>query len=308
MSIPGYQSVMLPLLTLLADGKEHMLPELVRDLATHFQITEEEASQRLPSGAKTFYNRVGWATTYLHKSGLITIPRRSCLQITTDGKKLLKQNPSIITNKTLEQFDGYKQFKGIKKSLSDPTPEPKPTPDISLTPDEIIDQAWSEIRSKLAQDLLSQIKTCSPRFFEQLVVDLLVKLGYGEFTKKISLNNPTVTKQSGDGGIDGIVPQDKLGLDNVFIQAKRWDKGTVSVGEVQKFAGALDGVKASKGVFITTSGFSKDALAFPNKTTKNIILVDGEKLANLMIDHNVGVSPTRTYEIKRVDLDYFLEE
>lgn len=308
MPIPDHQRIMLPLLTILGDGKEHLLSEVIKTLAKHFKLTESEIMETLPSGSRTFYNRVGWAGTYLRKAGLIDVPRRSYYQVTAEGKKLLKQKPSKLDNKDLEQFEGYLIFKGSKKSLENLQTRAKLPPETEMTPDEVIDQAWDEIRGKLAQDLLSNMKQCSPIFFEKLVVDLLVKLGYGEFSHKPNISNPRVTKQSGDGGIDGVVPQDKLGLDNVYIQAKRWDKGPVSVGEIQKFAGALDGVKASKGVFITTSSFSRDALVYADKIAKNVVLVDGEKLANLMIDHTVAVSISKVYEIKRVDLDYFSEE
>jgi len=306
MAIPDFQSIMLPLLKLLNDGKEHSISELVDKLSASFGLSEQEVKQLVPSGfQRTFYNRVLWARVYLSKAGLLVTPSRGNYQITDEGKNVLSQNPQRIDMKFLERFDGYLVFKGTKKKknqdvLNELADESK------LTPDEILSEAYNEIQNRLSQDLLSRVKECSSFFFEHLVVGLLVKMGYGDFTRK-STGKAKTTGGSNDGGIDGIIPQDKLGLDTVYIQAKKWEN-VVSRPEIQKFVGALEGVRARKGIFLTTSTFSEGAKNYVKNIDKKVVLIDGERLVELMIDNDIGVALATSYQIKKIDSDYFTDE
>ena len=243
-------------------------------------------------------NRIGWAKTYLKKTGFIESPKRGYYKITERGLSELKKNPKKIDNKYLSQFPGFADFvktrviKTVNKGNEDDS-----------TPDENIEANYQQIRNALANDILDNVKRCSPYFFEKLVVDLLLKMGYGGFRQ----DSGEITRKSADGGIDGIIREDKLGLDTIYIQAKRWD-GTIGSPEIQKFAGALQGQRARKGVFITTSKFTKEAIDFASMIENKIILIDGDTLSNLMIDYDIGVSIVDTYLIKRIDSDYFIAE
>lgn len=303
MAIPDFQSLMLPLLTYAGDGKEHSVREAIGALADQFGLTSEERSELLPSGRQaTFDNRVGWARTYLKKAGLLTSPKRSYFQITERGRSILAQNPPTINIAFLQQFSEFIDFKqrSNKDIEADTT-----IPDSELaTPEESIENAYQRARAGLAVDLLQTIKDCSPEFFERLVVDLLVKMGYGGTRKDAG----RAIGKSGDGGIDGIINEDRLGLDVVYIQAKRWDSTPVGRPEIQKFAGALQGQRARKGIFLTTSTFTKDAYDFASRIDSKIVLIDGERIAQLMMDYGVGVATFATYELKRIDSDYFSEE
>lgn len=299
MYIPDYQTVMLPLLEYASDQQEHSLREAIDDLADRFKLTDEARKQLLPSGRQaTFDNRVGWARTYLKKAGLLESPRRGYFQITKRGLTVLEENPPSIGWKYLMQFQEFVEFQS--KSATKDEGEVLATGADSQTPEEEIETAYARLRDSLTIELLETIKASSPAFFERLVVDLLVKMGYGGTRQDAG----QAIGQSGDGGIDGIIKEDRLGLDIIYIQAKRWD-GTVSRPEIQKFAGALQGLHAQKGVFITTSTFSQGAIAFAKNISSKIILIDGEELARLMIDYNVGVSVAATYELKQLDTDYF---
>ena len=301
MAIPDYQSIMLPLLKLAKDGEEHSLREAIESLAVQFQLTDKERAELLPSGRQaTFDNRVGWARTYLKKAALLKSTKRGYFQITTRGQEILKQNPAEINNAYLRQFPEFIEFQAPKEK-----PDEAPLSlqaDTSQTPEEAIEEAYQNLREALAVDLLQTIKSCSPSFFERLVVDLLVKMGYGGTRKDAG----EALGRSSDGGIDGIIKEDRLGLDFVYIQAKRWE-GTVSRPEIQKFAGALQGHRARKGVFITSSSFTNGAIQYVSLIDSKIVLIDGDLLTQLMIDYNMGVSTAASYEIKKIDSDYFEE-
>lgn len=299
MAIPDYQSIMLPLLKFLGDRKEHSLREAIEYLADEFGLSDDERKELLPSEQQfTFDNRVGWARTYLKKAGLVNSTKRAYFKISDRGVQVLKANPETINIKFLEQFPEFIEFRKTKKEKK----EKKPISDES-PPEEIIESAYQSLRDNLAAELLQNVKNCSPSFFEKLVVDLLVKMGYGGTRKDAG----QAVGKTGDGGIDGIIKEDRLGLDILYIQAKRWEN-SVSRPEIQKFAGALQGMRAKKGIFITTSDFSRDAEDYVKNIESKIVLIDGETLANLMLDHNIGVSPVASYELKRIDTDYFTED
>ncbi|RZF27585.1 restriction endonuclease [Paraburkholderia sp. UYCP14C] len=309
MPIPDYQTLMLPVLRIAADGKEHRFRDVVEELATAFQVTDEERNALLPSGtASLFDNRVGWARTYLKQAGTIESQKRGYFKITERGKKLLAENPSQLDNATLKQYPEFVAFmlrKSEQISAGTSPAAPPCMPSIEpesndSTPEELLAQAYQRLRNNLEKELLDQVKLSTPVFFERLVIDLLVAMGYGGSREDAG----RAIGRTGDGGIDGIIKEDKLGLDLIFVQAKRWE-GTVGRPEIQKFAGALQGQRANKGVFITTSDFSREAEEFASIISSKIILVRGEQLARLMVDHNVGVSPVSRYELKKIDSDYF---
>jgi restriction system protein len=302
MPIPDYQTVMLPLLKFLVDGGEHSLREAIDSLADEFNLAETERAEMLPSGRQAiFNNRVAWARTYLKKAGLLDSTRRGFFRITERGGKVLSQKPSRIDIEFLEQFEEFVQFRSIRKEKNHSEEAVFPET-ISQTPEELLESAYQKLREGLASELLQITKSCSPAFFEQLVVDLLVKMGYGGSRREAG----QALGKSGDGGIDGIIKEDKLGLDIIYIQAKRWES-SVGRPEIQKFAGALQGQRARKGIFITTSAFTKDAIDYANLIETKIILIDGARLTELMIDYGIGVATQAAYEIKRIDSDYFNE-
>ncbi|WP_309742221.1 MULTISPECIES: restriction endonuclease [unclassified Chamaesiphon] len=297
MSIPDFQSIMLPLIELASDGKEHKLSETIEHLAaTHFNLTDTERKELLPSGKQArFDNRVGWAVTYLKKAGLLAYPARGKFQITPRGLDILTQKPSRIDVKYLKQFPECLDFIGAATS---PATETSSSP-LEQTPDETIESAYRQLRQNLAQELLERIKTASPAFFEQLVIELLVKMGYGGSLVDAGM----AIGKTGDEGIDGIIKEDRLGLDAIYIQAKRWNN-TVGRPEIQQFVGALAGKGARKGIFITTSKFSEQAKSYLPANVK-VVLIDGAQLAEYAIEVNLGVSVVSEYQIKRLDLDYF---
>jgi len=303
--IPDYQSIMLPLLQYISDSKEHKMRDVTEQLAVQLGVTEEERKELLPSGAApVFYNRTAWAKTYLKKAGLIDSPKQGIVVISKRGLEVLKKNPATIDVKFLKQFSEFIEFqttKGEDESVGMDKVE-----DISTeTPEEALETAYQKIRKSLAQDLLNKVITLSPAFFERLVVELLVKMGYGGSIKDAG----RAIGKSGDEGIDGTIKEDKLGLDIIYIQAKRWQPGnTVGRPELQKFVGALAGQGAKKGIFITTSSFTRDALEYAPRNETKIVLIDGQQLAQYMIDYNLGVTSLNIYEVKRMDSDYFGEE
>lgn len=279
---------------------EHSLGQAEEALAVHFKVTPAEQAELLPSGQqRIFRNRIGWARTYLKKAVLIESPRRGIFNITERGKNVLKSNPGRIDGKFLEQFPEFIEFRELSKSDSDPTASVDVTPP-KTTPEEAIEGAYQGLRGQLAQELLLRILACSPAFFEQLVVELLVKMGYGGSRRDAGER----IGQTGDGGIDGIIKEDRLGLDTIFIQAKRW-QGSVGRPEIQKFVGALQGQRARKGVFITTSTYTAEAVDYASRIDTKVVLIDGKHLADLMIDFDVGVTPAATYIVKKADSDYF---
>ena len=295
MTVPDYQAIMLPLLQLAADHKEHVISEVIQLLADQFHLTPEDRKQLLPSGTqRAFENRVRWSRTYLAKSGLLESAGRGRFRITKRGLAVLASPPIAINIGFLKQFPEFVEFQSASKK-----PASQPRAELQ-TPEELLEGSYQNLRLTLAQDLLERIKQCSPQFFEQLLVELLVAMGYGGSRNDAG----QAVGQSGDGGIDGIIKEDKLGLDIIYIQAKRWE---AAVGRpiVQAFAGSLEGQRARKGVLITTSQFTSEAKEYVNRIEKKIILIDGQELAQLMIDHDVGVADVATYLVKKVDIDYF---
>ena len=303
MTIPDYQQVMLPLLKFLGDEKEHSLRKCSDSLADVFKLSEEDKRKMLPSGIQEiFHNRVGWAKFYMEKAGLVITARRGVYKITDLGKKVLNEKPRAIDNKYLEQFPSFIEFiKNIHPSNSEKVSEKKESYTIS-TPEESFEYAYQKLRKELSGELLSTVKSCSPEFFEKLVVDMLISMGYGGSRKDAG----EAIGKTNDEGIDGIIKEDRLGLDTIYIQAKRWE-GCVGRPEIQKFAGALQGQRAKKGIFITTGYFSDEAKNFAKNIESKIILIDGAQLCEFMIDFNVGVSKVSSYEIKKIDSDYFVE-
>lgn len=304
--IPDYQTLMLPLLKITADGQEHKYRDLIEELSTDFQLTDEERKEFLASGNQAIFdNRVGWAKTYLKKAGLLVSPKRATFVITDLGRQTLAKNLDRIDNRYLRQFPSFLEFQNISHNGGE-TEEGTESLEIQKqTPEETLDKAYQSIRESLASDLLSKVVQLSPAFFERLVVELLVKMGYGGSIKDAG----KAIGKSGDEGIDGTIKEDKLGLDIIYIQAKRWSPGnTVGRPELQKFVGALAGQGAKKGIFITTSSFSNDAKSYTPRNETKIVLIDGEQLAQLMIDHNLGCTTQQIYELKKIDSDYFGEE
>jgi restriction system protein len=304
MAIPDYQTCMLPFLRYLADGAERALRETEDSLAEHFKLTPSERAELLPSGQQgVFKNRIGWARTYLKKAALIDSPKRGIFKITDRGLKTLASNPSRIDVKYLEQFPEFIEFRDASKPSNEADAVAfTELPQSKTTPEEVIEGAYQGLREQLAAELLTRILSCTPSFFEQLVVELLVKMGYGGSRRDAGER----IGQTGDGGIDGIIKEDRLGLDTIFIQAKRW-QGLVGRPEIQKFVGALQGQRAKKGVFITTSTYTTEASNYALQIDTKVVLIDGKQLAGLMIDFDVGVAPAASYVVKRIDSDYFEE-
>lgn len=303
MPIPDFQTFMRPLLSSISDGIEHDIKAVKRILIKEFSVTDEELQIKIPSQrAFLFDNRLGWANTYLKKAGLIESQRRGFLQITNRGKLFLNDHPEQIKVSDLKNIEEFKGFHKSKNKATAQEISEISIEDTDKSPEEIIDSAYDLIFNGLVVELLSTIKSCSAQFFEKLVVDLLITMGYGGSRKEAG----TAIGKSGDGGIDGIINEDRLGLDSIYIQAKRWEN-TVPIKEVRDFAGSLLSKKAKKGVFITTSDFPKSAYDFVNSIEPKNILIDGEKLASLMIEHNVGITTKDSYIIKGIDNDYFEE-
>jgi restriction system protein len=310
MSVPDFQPMMLPFLRFSQDQKEHSLQEVKMLLIDYYQLSNDDVEELVPSGRQTrLNNRVSWISTFFKKAKLIEQTKRGFYKITPRGNQLLMQNPKRIDMKVLQQYPEFVEFrtskngKNKKAQIEIIAEQTEITAEQSKTPEESLEIAYQIIRTALAAEILEKVKSCSPAFFERLVVELLVKMGYGGTLQDAG----KAVGKSGDGGIDGIIKEDRLGLDVIYLQAKRWE-GNVSRPEIQKFAGALLGNQARKGVFITTSDFTKEAKDYAKSITSNIILINGEELAELMIDYNAGVSVATTYEIKKIDSDYFSEE
>lgn len=302
--IPNYQECMLPLLQFSSDEKAHTVSEAAAHISDFFELTQDEREQMLPSGVQTIiFNRVGWARTYLKKAGLLEDPQRGTFQITQRGLDLLKENPQEINTKFLYRYEEFINFRTKHTDNEKAQNILQNDVNSNATPEESIEFGFQKLKESLAQDIISKIMDCSPRFFERLVVELLVKIGYGGTLKEAG----QVLGKSGDGGIDGIIKEDKLGLDVIYIQAKRWEN-VVDRPEIQKFAGALLGQKAKKGIFITSSWFTNEAIDFVKNLDNKIILIDGEMLTDLMIECGLGVSTYKSYDLKRIDLDYFSDE
>ena len=305
MPIPGYQNIMLPLLKYIVDQQEHSSREVIDGLATSSELCEAEKQKLLPSGQQAIFdNRVGWAKTYLKKAVLLEYTQRGYFKITARGSEVLKRNPQSIDTKYLNQFPEFIKFKS--KTSIEASSETIDN-DVELvyqkTPQEYLEAAYLEIKQGVAEEIINRIKACSPSFFERLVVKLLVKMGYGGSIKDAG----QAVGKSGDGGVDGIIKEDKLGLDVIYIQAKRWE-GTVGRPEIQKFVGALHGFRSKKGVFITTSNFSNEAINYVSTIDNKIVLINGDRLAQLMLEYGVGVSTVEVYEVKKIDEDFFIDE
>jgi restriction system protein len=301
MAVPDFQSLMLPLLRMAADGREHSLAEARDVLAVEFHLSAADLEEALPSGRQPkFSNRVAWAKSYLQQAGLLVSPRRGHFQLSPRGRDVLKSPPPRIDIKFLEQYPEFVEFRTPKAEHEQATSvvlrsEPEPE-----TPEEALEAAHVRMRVGLAAELLSRVKASSPQFFERLVVELLLKMGYGGSRRDAG----KAIGKSGDEGIDGVISEDRLGLDVVYLQAKKWD-GTVGRPEIQRFVGALHGRRAKKGVFITTGTFSAEAAAYVDHIDPNVVLIDGRRLVQHMMDFDVGVNTAATYSIKRVDSDYF---
>ncbi len=303
MAIPDFQSFMLPLLNFASDEMEHNQSEASNALSKHFSITDSDRKEMLPSGRQTrFDNRIAWAVVYLRKAGFLESPKRGKFKITERGREILMSKPARIDVKFLMKH-GDPEFREFHRPSRQNENHEEPNTEVIRTPREVMDTGYQELRLDLSQELVNRIKSCSPRFFEFLVVDLLVAMGYGGSRKDAG----EAVGQTGDGGVDGIIKEDKLGLDAIYLQAKRWE-GTVGRPVVQAFAGSLEGHRARKGVMITTSQFSAEALDYVTRIEKKIVLIDGEELARLMIDYGIGVAEDVNYIIKKLDVDYFEEE
>lgn len=307
MAVPDYQSLMLPLLQFAqAQNQEISTDEAVEALAAQLGLTEADLKEMLPSGVQpTFVNRVGWAATYMKKAGLLEPTRRGHYRITQRGQGLLKKKPAKINVTLLKQYPEFQEFQQLKGTRKGDKKSAAATPkDMeAATPSEALESAYENLRDELAAELITRLKKASPAFFERIVVELLVKMGYGGSRADAG----KAIGRTGDGGIDGIIKEDKLGLDVVYVQAKRWDTNAVSRPDVMQFAGALQAQKALKGIFITTSRFTDDARNYVSQIGSKIVLIDGNQLCQLMIDHDVGVSTVSLYPVKKIDADYFEE-
>jgi restriction system protein len=302
--VPDYQSLMLPLLKIINDEQEHAMKEIIESLSIKLNLSEEDKNELLPSGSqKKFNNRVAWAKTYMKHAGLLENVSRGRIKITARGISVLLEQPQMINIKYLEQFSEFLEFRNIRNETENITTSLISSTVTEETPEEILEISYQNLRRDLAKELLERVKKCSPAFFEKLVVDLLVSMGYGGSRSDAG----HAIGKSGDEGIDGIINEDKLGLDVVYIQAKKWE-GTVGRPVVQAFAGSLEGQRAKKGVLITTSRFTQDAKNYVKVIEKKIVLIDGERLSQLMIDYDIGVSEEARYIVKRMDTDYFGDE
>jgi restriction system protein len=301
--VPDFQSLMLPFLRIAGDGREHSVAEARARLGSELKLTEAEQGELLPSGRQSrFGNRVAWAKVYLEQAGLLVSPRRGHFQISDRGREVLKAPPARIDIKFLDQYPEFIEFRTPKGKVEAPSPPVAPEISDVDTPEEALEAAHAKMEASLGSEVLTRVKAGSPAFFERLVVELLLKMGYGGSRADAG----QAVGRGGDEGIDGVISEDRLGLDIVYLQAKRWD-GSVGRPEIQKFVGALHGKRAKKGVFITSGSFSSDALAYVEHIDPKVVLIDGRRLAELMIDFEVGVTTARTFHVKRVDSDYFEE-
>jgi restriction system protein len=311
MAVPDFQFFMLPFLNELSNGKEHTLQNLYLVLAEKANLTDEDKDELLPSGKqRVFHNRIGWARTYLKKAGLLDAVKLGVFKITGAGSQLLKTNPPEINKATLEQFPLYIEWQNKSKNPSGITHKRSISelgiePNDAMSPTDQMEASFSIIDDELGDEILTLIREGSPKFFEILVVDLMLAMGYGGWSK----DSGRATQYNSDGGIDGIINEDPLGLETIYLQAKRYKEGnTVGRPDIQAFSGALDMQRARKGVFITTSKFSSEALDYVQRIEKKIVLIDGQQLAEMMIKYNLGVTVKNTYQVKNIDTDYFNED
>lgn len=301
MAVPKYYEMYKSFLKVLIDGEIHSIQEEKQQVISDFNLSEEQTTELLPSGRQSIFdNRIGWCRTYLKKAGLIESPSRGQYRITDSGIKVYNEN-EVVNDYVLRQFPAFLKFKGEDSHKDKEVIESKSDEE---TPQETLDRVFKELNLSLANELLAEICKMDPYRFETLVVELLIKMGYGRLQY-----GSQATKKSGDEGIDGIVTADKLGFDSIYIQAKRFKDNTVGRPDIQKFVGALAGQGAQKGIFITTSSYTKEAIAFVEKNLNyKIVLIDGTRLAELMIEYELGVSTQYTYHVKQIDSDYFLED
>jgi restriction system protein len=304
MAVPNYEKIMAPALRVFADGQEHRVSELVQILPEVFQLSPEDLQELLPSGTQTkWQNRVQWACYYLYRAGLIQRTRKGIYRITDEGCNVAKEPPTVIDSNFLMKFPCFREFKNASGTGGKITPPDDITGgNEDLTPLEQIEAAHARILSELKKEILDLVRKMDPYRFERLVLDLLLAMGYGGSRQEAG----QVTKRSNDEGIDGLINEDRLGLDCIYVQAKRWEN-SVGRPEIQHFVGALAGKHAAKGIFITTSDFSSGAVEFARSISQRVILINGVRLAELMIEHNIGTSVSHSYEIKRIDSDYFEE-
>ncbi len=301
MAIPDFQTLMLPLLQALEDGRDYTLKSVEALVGRVYSLTDEELRVLLPSGgAPLFYNRLAWAKTHLKKAGLVAQSKRGVFHITSVGKALLQSQPTRVDMAYLQRYPSYSAPRA--SSVMPEAAESVGTA-IDATPDEIMEAAHGRSVAALADEVLDRVKACPPEFFERLVVRLLIQMGYGGSKAEAG----KAVGKSGDGGIDGIINEDRLGLDAIYLQAKRWE-GVVGRPEVMKFVGALAGQRATKGVFITTSWFTQEAKDYAASSQYKVVLIDGTRLADLMIEHNLGVSVVASYHLKRIDSDFFADD
>ena len=311
MAVPDFQTLMLPALREFADGADHVTKDIRQRVADRLKLTPEDIGEVLPSGGQTrFANRAAWAIVYMKQAALLESVRRGVYRITPRGQEVLAAAPDQLNMQFLERYPEYRDFRARQSIPSDNSGKQEATTDSTdkpvapvLTPDEQIRAGYQLLRANLASQLLERVRKASPAFFENLVIKLLVAMGYGG----TQADAAKVVGQSGDGGIDGIIKEDRLGLESIYVQAKRWE-ATVGRPTVQQFAGALHGQRARKGVMITTSNFSREAVEYAKNSQIAIILIDGEQLADFMIEFGVGVSEGETIKLKRLDEDYFGEE
>jgi len=303
--IPDFQTVMKPVLEVVSDGRPCPLADVRKRVADTFGLSDAERREMLPSGRQTVINnRVGWARTYLNKAGLLLIPERGMVQITDRGRETLASGPARITVRWLKQFPEFEQFHTHRPEVSEHAGTTNDNSEsVDTTPDEQLEAAYHSLHESLADEVLDQVRAGSPSFFERIVVDLMLAMGYGGSRKGAG----QATQATNDDGIDGFINEDKLGLDVIYLQAKRWNH-TVHRPEIDKFIGALTRQRARKGVFITTSDFSAGAREATTGLDMRVVLIDGRELAQLMIQHNLGVSTREVYEVKQIDSDYFTDD
>lgn len=304
MAIPDYQTLMLPVLRLAATGEQRVADTAER-IADDLGLSPDEREEMLPSGRqRLLHNRIHWAKFYMSKAGLVTSPKRGRFIATDAGRALVASNPASIGVNELKNYEGFSEFYRGQKTTDDDAPATiVPSADTG-TPEEQIEAAYQAVQSALRAELLERIVQNSPAFFEQLIVDLLIAMGYGGSHR----NAATQLGRSGDGGVDGVINEDRLGLDRVYVQAKRYADTTVGRPDVQAFVGSLVGHGATKGVFVTTSTFSSQARDYVKHLAQRVILIDGDRLTGLMIEYGVGVRVSRRIEFKRLDEDFFAEE
>jgi restriction system protein len=306
MAIPTYEEIMLPLLTLAQEsGSAITIRKSIPIISNNLKLSKDETEQMLNSGKQTvIYNRTFWSAFYLMKAGLLNRVSPGVYQLSDTGKSLLNENPQQINKELLKQYDSFNEFLKTSKTKKDSIEQNDISTTLNSTPDETIDLAYKQINNVLKTEILVRVLDGTPEFFEKLIIELMLAMGYGGSHLEAGQH----LGQSNDGGIDGIIKEDRLGLDTIYLQAKRYaSHNTVGRPDIQKFAGSLLGNNATKGVFVTTSSFTSGAKDYAHNLTQKIILIDGDELTNLLIENNVGTRTSQTYELKKIDEDFFLD-